>query len=281
MRNRNLWLMASLLTLGCASAPGYRPPQVEVPATFREITDTIIQAPAITKESSTVAALGVADTILARLIKEAVGANLDLRAAEARVRGARSARTEAVLDFAPTITFAGGYTRQRLSGAAFPIGATSFPDQNIWDAGFDASWEIDLFGRVRRNVQAQNAFVAVNQEDMRNIQISLSAEVARAYFELRGAQEQLSVATKNAANQQRTLQVTRQRLEAGRGTAFDTERALAQLGFTQASIPPLEAQVRQAQYQIAVLVGRPPTSLAAELDGAVALPPLPGAISVE
>jgi len=281
MRNRNLWLMASLLTLGCASAPGYRPPQVEVPVAFREITDTIIQAPAITRESPAVAALGVGDTILARLLKEAVGANLDVRAAEARVRGARSARSEAVLDFAPTITFAGGYTRQRLSSAAFPIGATSFPDQNIWDAGFDASWEIDLFGRVRRNVQAQNAFVAVNQQDMRNIQISLSAEVARAYFELRGAQEQLSVATKNAANQQRTLVVTRQRLEAGRGTAFDTERALAQLSFTQASVPTLEAQVRQAQYQIGVLLGRPPAALAAELDGAVALPLLPGAISIE
>src|SRR4051812_16501489 len=281
MRNRNLWLMASLLSLGCASAPGYRPPQVDVPAAFREVADTIIPAPAPVRESPAVAELGVGDTTLARLIKEAVGSNLDVRAAEARVRGARSARTEAVLDFAPTITFAGGYTRQRLSSAAFPIAATAFPDQDIWDAGFDASWELDIFGRVRKNVQAQNAFVAVNQEDMRNIQVSLSAEVARAYFELRGAQEQLSVATKNAANQQRTLEVTRQRLEAGRGTAFDTERAQAQLSFTQASIPTLQAQVRQAQYQIGVLVGRPPGALAAELDGAVALPPLPAAISVE
>src|SRR3954469_17830408 len=281
MRNRNLWAMASLVSLGCASAPGYRAPQVEVPAAFREVTDTVIETPAAESPGSlTVAALEVGDTTLARLIKEAVGANLDVRAAEARVRGARAARTEAALDFAPTITFAGGYTRQRLSSAVFPIGATRFPDQGIWDAGFDASWEVDIFGRVRKNVQAQNAFVAVNQEDMRNIQVSLSAEVARAYFELRGAQEQLSVATKNAANQQRTLEVTRQRLEAGRGTAFDTERALAQLSFTLASVPSLEAQVRQAQYQIGVLVGRPPAALARELDTDVALPKLPDAISI-
>jgi outer membrane protein, multidrug efflux system len=279
---RNLWFLASLASLGCASAPGYRAPQVEVPGAFREITDTIIETPAAEAPGSlTVATLEVGDTTLARLIKEAVGANLDVRAADARVRGARAARIEAALDFAPTVTFAGGFTRQQLSAATFPIAGPAFPDQNIWDAGFDASWELDVFGRVRKTVQAQGAFVEVNQEDLRNIRVSLSAEVARAYFELRGAQEQLSVATKNAANQQRTLEVTRQRLEAGRGTAFDTERAQAQLSFTRASIPTLEAQVRQAQYQIGVLVGRPPAALSRELDAAVALPSLPGAISVE
>jgi outer membrane protein, multidrug efflux system len=279
---RNLWLLVSLASLGCASAPGYRASQVAVPAAFREMTDTIIETP-VTEAPDTlaVADLGVGDTTLARLIKEAVRANLDVRAAEARVRGARSARTEAALDFAPTVTFGGGYTRQRIASASFPVGLGSFPDQDIWDAGFDASWELDLFGRVRRNVQAQGAFVAVNQEDLRNVRISLSAEVARAYFELRGSQEQLSVAAKNAANQRRTLEVTRQRLEAGRGTAFDTERAQAQLSFTLASIPTLEAQVRQAQYQIGVLVGRPPAALAGELDAEAALPALPPSISVE
>src|SRR4051812_40412826 len=195
---RNLWLLSSLVSFGCASAPGYRPPQVEVPAAFREMTDTVIATPTAEAPGSlTVGELGVGDTTLARLIQEAVRANLDVRAAEARVRGARSARTEAALDFAPTVTVAGGYTRQRLAGATFPIGSGVFPDQNIWDAGFDASWELDLFGRVRRNVQAQGAFLAVNQEDLRDVRVSLSAEVARAYFELRGAQEQLSVAAQN------------------------------------------------------------------------------------
>jgi NodT family efflux transporter outer membrane factor (OMF) lipoprotein len=219
------------------------------------------------------------DSTLTRLLKDAVGANLDVRAAEARVRGARAARTEAVLDLAPTVTFAGGYTRQRLSSASFP-GFGTFPDQDIWDAGFDAFWELDLFGRVRRNVQAQGAFVAVTQEDQRDLQISLSAELARAYFELRGAQEQLSVAQRNGDNQRRSLEVTRQRLDAGRGTAFDTERAQAQLSLTLASIPVLESRVRQAQYQIGVLVGRPPAALAAELEPVAPLPALPPAVSV-
>ncbi|HEY8196253.1 MAG TPA: efflux transporter outer membrane subunit [Gemmatimonadales bacterium] len=274
-------IIISLALAGCG-APGYRAPEVPIPAAFRETRDTIVETPAtLSALPDTVSPEDVHDTTLARLLNEAARANLDVRAAEARVRGARAARSEASFDLAPTVTVGGGYTRQQISSAAFPIAGPAFPDQNIWDAGFDASWELDLFGRVRRTVQAQSAFVAVNQEDLRNVRVSLSAEVARAYFELRGAQEQLSVATKNAANQQRTLEVTRQRLEAGRGTAFDTERAQAQLSFTLASIPSLEAQVRQAQYQIGVLVGRPPAALAGELDASVALPVLPAAISVE
>lgn len=274
-------IILSLALAGCATAPGYRAPEVQVPATFREIRDTIIETPASgTAVVDTVAGPDVRDTTLTRLLHEAVRANLDVRAAEARVRGARAARSEAMFDLAPTVTFGAGYTRQRLSSATFPVGFGSFPDQDIWDGGFDASWELDLFGRVRRSVQAQGAFVAVSQEDLRDVQVSLTAELARSYFELRGAQEQLSVAQRNAENQRRTLLVTRQRLDAGRGTAFDTERALAQLSITLASVPALESRVRQAQYQIGVLVGRPPASVAAELDNMVPLPAFPAVVTV-
>jgi NodT family efflux transporter outer membrane factor (OMF) lipoprotein len=218
------------------------------------------------------------DSTLDRLIAEVLRANLDVRAAAARVRGARAARTEAALDFVPTVTVAGGYTRQRLSSSTFPIGFGSFPDQDIWDAGFDASWELDLFGRVRRSVQGQGALVGAASEDLRDFQVSLTSEVARTYFELRGAQERLDVARRNADNQRRTLEVTQQRLDAGRGTAFDTERARTQLGFTLASIPGLEAQVASSQYQIGVLVGRPPAAVAQELNQAAAVPELPASV---
>src|ERR687893_2411350 len=265
-----------LVLAGCATAPGYRAPEVPLPEAFRETRDTIVEI-AIDSAAATRAGSWseLRDTTLTRLMNEVARSNLDVIAAEARVRGARSARTETAFDLAPTVTFAGGYTRQRLAGATFPIGSGTFPDQDIWDGGFDASWELDLFGRVRRNVQAQGAFVGVTQQDLRNIQISLTAELARAYFDLRGAQEQLAVATRNAENQSRTLRLTRERLEAGRGTAFDTERAQAQLSFTLALIPTLEARVRQGQYQIGVLVGRSPSAVAAELDRALPLPNLP------
>ena len=279
-------VLLSLVLAGCAAAPAYRPPEVQLPTAFRETPDSVPQAAIGEAPVSGAAAtdtalpleavwLGLGDTTLTRLMKEAVGANLDVRAAEARVRGARATRTEVALDLAPTVTFGGGYTRRRLSSAAFPISSGTFPDQDIWDGGFDASWELDLFGRVRRNVQAQGAVVAVAREDLRDIQVSLTAEIARAYFDLRGSQEQLSVAQRNAENQQRTLEVTRQRLEAGRGTAFDTERAQAQLSFTLASIPALESRVAQAQYQIGVLIGRSPTVVAGELARAATLPALP------
>jgi outer membrane protein, multidrug efflux system len=276
-----IWSLLALLSAACAGAPSYRASEIPLPRQFRETRDTIVPV----SDTGTVLAdsswRNVGDSTLTRLINEAVRANLDVRAAEARVRGARAARTEAALDFVPTVTFGAGYTRQRLTSASFPIGIGSFPDQSIWDGGFDASWELDLFGRVRRNVQAQGAIVAVNQEDLRNVRVSLTAELARAYFDLRGAQEQLSVARQNAANQQRTFQVTRQRLDAGRGTAFDTERAQAQLSTTLASVPLLEARVRQAQYQIGVLVGRPPAEVAKELDAIAALPALPASVTVE
>ena len=280
MRNAGISLSLALGLAGCATAPAYRAPEVQVPAAFRETRDTVIET-LVTRPAApdTLVWPDLGDSTLTRLLKAAVNANLDVRAAEARVRGARAARTEAALDFAPTVTFAGGYTRQRLSSASFP-GFGAFPDQDIWDGGFDAFWELDLFGRVRRNVQAQGAFVAVTQEDQRDIQVFVAADLARAYFELRGAQEQLSVAQRNGENQRRTLQVTRQRLDAGRGTAFDTERAQAQLSLTLASIPLLESRVRQAQYQIGVLVGRPPAAIAAELEPVAALPALPQAISV-
>jgi NodT family efflux transporter outer membrane factor (OMF) lipoprotein len=182
-----------------------------------------------------------------------------------------------VLDLTPATTVSAGYARQRLSSASFPGATGIFPDQSVWDAGVSASWDLDVFGRIRHTVQAQGAMVGVAQEDLRDVQVTLTAELARAYFELRGAQEQLEVARRNAENQRRTFEVTRQRLEAGRGNPFDTERAQAQLSSTLASIPAREAQVAAAEYRIGALVGRAPTTVARELEqaGIGQLPSLP------
>jgi outer membrane protein, multidrug efflux system len=220
------------------------------------------------------------DTTLTRLIAEVQRANLDVRAAEARVSGARANRVHAALDLAPTARFGAGYSRQRLSSATFPGASGVFPDQSVWDAGFDASWELDVFGRIRRNMQAQGALVEFAQEDRRDVLVSLTAELARAYFELRGAQEQLSVARQNADNQRHTLSITQERLDAGRGSAFDTERARAQLNTTLASIPTREADVAAAQYRVGVLVGRSPVAVARELNDSAGLPALPNVTEI-
>ena len=285
----------AVILAGCG-APGYRPSADTVPpgaarpplppAPPADSAADTTRVPTVPRARAGVTAepndfwRTLGDTTLDRLLAEVARANLDVRSAAARVRGARAARTEAALDFAPTVTVAGSYTRQRISSAAFPIGAGTFPDQDIWDGGFDASWELDLFGRIRRSVQGQSALVGAANEDLRDMRVTLSAELARNYFELRGAQERLAVARRNAENQRRTLEVTQQRLDAGRGTAFDTERARTQLGFTLASIPDLEAQVASAQYQIGVLVGRPPAVVAAELATFVPVPALPANVAV-
>ena len=262
MAKTTRWLLA-LLTL---TAIGLRGPTLHAQAVSPDTTRGFWQ---------------LGDSVLARLVEEALRANQDLRAAEARVRGARASRTLATLDLLPTVTAAGGFVRQRQPGALVPgSGGGRLPDQSIWDAGFDASWEVDLFGRLRHSLKAEAAFTDAAREDLRDLQVILVAELARAYFELRGAQSQLAVARKNADNQQSSLDVTRQRLQAGRGTAFDTERAQAQLSFTLGTIPALEAAIAVAQYRIGVLMGRSPAPLARELAAAVELPALPALDSV-
>src|SRR5207302_6701991 len=184
------------------------------------------------------------------------------------------------LELTPATTVSAGYARQRLSSASFPGASGVFPDQSVWNAGVDASWDLDVFGRIRHAIQAQGALVGVAQEELRDVQVTFTAELARAYFELRGAQEQLLVARQNAENQRRTFDLTRERLEAGRGSSFDTERAQAQLSSTLASIPAREAQVAAAQYRIGTLVGRAPTQAAPRLEQTAALPQLPAATSI-
>jgi outer membrane protein, multidrug efflux system len=288
MRKATIWL--TFLLNACASTAAYRAPEVRIPTAFRERLDSLAPPAEPSPNAVPMAAPDTAlvgeywrelgDTTLVRLLNEALGDNLDVRVAEARIRGARAARLEATLDYVPTVTASAGYTRQRIAGASFPVGGGSFPDQDIWDAGFDAAWEVDLFGRIRRGVQARGALVGAAEEDLRNVRVSLAAELGRVYFELRGAQEQLAVAQRNGENQRRTLELTRERLEGGRGTAFDTERALAQLSITLASIPPLEARVASAQYRLGVLVGRPPAAVAGELDSIAPIPPLPTSVAL-
>ncbi len=301
---------------GCASAPGYRSSAVRPPASFRGTTDSggtgpapyISTAPAPegphsltpspegphpltpspvgrggTKDEPAVSTdywdqLG--DTTLSRLVGEVQRANLDVRAARARVSAARSDRVRSALELTPATTVSAGYARQRLSSASFPGASGVFPDQSVWNAGVDASWDLDVFGRIRHTVQAQGALVGVAEEELRDVQVTFTAELARAYFELRGAQEQLLVARQNADNQRSTFELTRQRLDAGRGSEFDTERAQAQLSSTLASIPAREAQVAAAQYRIGTLVGRSPSEVAREFEQPKQLPPLPEVTSI-
>ncbi len=223
-------------------------------------------------------------TTLPRLIDRTLQRNHDVRAADARVRGARAERLGAALDLAPAVTATGGFTRQRLATRTIPGAAGSLPDQNLWDAGLRLSWEVDVFGRTRGNLRGQAELVDAAAEDRRDVQVLLAAEVADAYFALRGAQHRLAVARRNAENQRGTLDVTVQRLEGGSGTALDTERARAQLSATLAEIPALEAEIDQARSRIGVLAARDASAVAPALEAdapPIALPEAPTVESIE
>ena len=308
MRNRNhlTRAVAGAVTLvfsvvGCVSAP-YRPSGVRVPAEFMTARDSGpalatgdscatmrndssgARPPSLVRVSAAQAPAPIwrelGDSTLLGLIEDAERTNTDARIAASRLRSARAARRLATYDLAPTITGSGSASRQQLSSAQIPGLGRQLPPQEMWDAGFDASWELDLFGRVGRNVAAQSALVSSAEHGLDDVRVSIAAEVARTYFELRGAQRQLAVSQRTVENQRRTLRLTEDRLAAGRGTAFDTERARAALFLTQASIPSLESQIAQRRLRLGVLLGRAPDALPAALLDSGALPRLPDTLRV-
>ena len=196
------------------------------------------------------------DTTLVRLVNETRLANRDIRIASARASSARATRTSAALDLLPVVTTRAGFARQRVASASFPGASSAFPDQNLWDAGLALSWEVDVSGRLRQSLRARGAQAEAAVEDVRDVEVALTAQVASAYLGLRGAQERLAVARRNSENQRRTLEITQRRLEAGRGTQLDTERAKSQLSATLAAIPTLEATIESGRQRLRVLTGR-------------------------
>jgi len=217
------------------------------------------------------------DATLVRLVGETRLANRDIQIASARARSARATQTGAALDLLPVVTTRGGFSRQRIASASFPGASGAFPDQTVWDAGLALSWEVDVTGRLRSSLRGRRALADAATEDVRDVEVELTSQVAGAYLALRGAQERLAVAQRNAENQRRTLEVTERRLEGGRGTQLDTERAKSQLSATLAAIPTLEATIDAARQRIRVLTGRP-RSEALELprcETAVVLPDPP------
>lgn len=225
---------------------------------------------------------GYEDKDLNKLVDLVLKNNLDIKIATSRLIEARAIRTGTTFELFPIVTSEGSYTRQRFSRqTGFGFGTAGGDREfNLFDGGFDATWELDLFGRVRRTREAQTAEVEASLASRRDIIVSLLAETARNYFELRGSQNQLQVAKRNAKNQQETLDLTNALLEGGRGTELDTSRAKAQLNSTLASIPPLEAQIKRTVHRLSVLSGKQPDYLYKDLLEPAPLPELPEFIPV-
>ena len=254
---------------GCAVGPNYVKPATPVAPTFAGASDAVYG----TDEAQGKFWTQFGDATLDQLVDEALVSNHDLRIALGHLVEARALRREAQFDLAPTVTAAGGFTKERFPQVDSPTGAPL--STRFYDAGFDASWELDLFGRVRRNVEAQSAQVQGAAATLRDAQVSVTAEVARTYFELRGQQSELSVAHRNVDNQKETLALTQARLDAGSSTELDTSRAQSQLSATLATIGPLEAGISRSIHRLSVLTGRDPNALTELLQPAHELPELP------
>jgi outer membrane protein, multidrug efflux system len=280
----------SVLLAGCSVGPDYKEPALAVPAAWTEA-----QQKGVDTRPTELARWWTAfdDPLLNSLVERALRSNLDLRIAEARVREARASRAVVASGAWPTVDTSGSYTRSRASENALSIpsqsgggggtsaGGSGFKlERNLFNVGFDANWEIDVFGGVRRSVEAADATIEATEYSRRDVLVSLLGEVARNYIDLRGAQRRLAVARANLKTQQDSLDLTRVRFDAGLASDLDVARAEAQLNTTASQIPTLESVLKGAAYSLDLLLGLSPGALWQELEKEIAIPLLPAEVLV-
>lgn len=272
MRNTTFGGTILVILTGCAVGPDYHRPPTPVDTHYTNAREPGFAEDATLERYWT----SFGDPLLDSLVDEAIVHNKDLAAVAANLRAARAARRLAGFDQFPTAIFSAGYTHNLFAEQQLPGVDQHDREFDTADAGFDALWELDLFGRVRRNVEAARADVGVASATLQDARVSVIAEVARDYFVLRGLQDQLALTARNADNQLSTLNLTRVRLEAGRGNELDTARAEAQWRTTLASIPTLQAATVTTMYRLSVLTGRQPAALNERLkpQPSPSLPPL-------
>ena len=284
-----------LAAAGCAVGPDFKQPATKTPAAWsgldvfgRQQTSTAVAGSAALAAWWSI----FNDPALTGLVEKALAANLDLKIAEARVRQARASWGTAFAGLWPSVNSSSSYTRSHESPSS-TAGATtgssgsgttgSKPHEirtDLFQAGLDAAWELDIFGGTRRNVEAADADLQAAEENRRSVLVSLAAEVGTTYISLRGYQQQLVIARKNLESQLHSAGITRKRYEAGLANALDTANAEALAASTQSTIPILESAERQAIYSLSVLLAREPAALQAELAPEAPIPQVPQQVAV-
>jgi len=262
------------LLQGCTVGPDYRRPAVGGAAAGWSAATALDTAPA---EVAPWQALG--DPVLTQLIEAAVAHNLDLREAEANLRAARAQRDAAAGSRLPELNALGSATEQQISdNGELPV--NEIPHFNrrfsLYDVGFDASWEIDLWGGTRRTVEAAQRRAEAAAERQQDALLRVVAEVVRIYAELRGSQANLAAALEDAEAQNGVAGLVHQRFVAGEASNLDDARADSQAHNTAAAVAGIDASVHAAANELALLTGRPPETLA-DLATAVGQIPIPPA----
>ena len=283
-RTRSIrWRAAALACFGwtlaaCAVGPNYETPETEVPDRWhQELMRGLAPGPGSLETWWTF----LDDPILASLIQRAGEGNLDLADALARVDEGRARRGIARGDFFPDTDGTGSYSRSRLSNEIVDFAP---PPQNrvenFWSVGLDASWEIDVFGRIRRSVESADADLQASIEDYRDVLVALYADVGINYVELRATQQRLRFALQNVSTQRGTLSLTRDRNRAGLVGDLDVRQAEQNLASTESFVPSLRQRIVEVINRLGVLLGVPPSTLHAELAEPTAIPGPPQEILV-
>ncbi len=268
--------LAVVILSGCAAVgPDYVKPQTPVSAAWnnRLKGDAASGKP----ERQPLAAWWAVfkDSELTGLVEQAVAGSLDLRKARAKLREARAKRGAAQTELYPALDASGSAARSRTSGDT-GTGTTGA----LYTAGLDASWELDIFGGVRRSVEAAEADLQASQEDLRDVLVSLLAEVALNYADLRTYQTRLDAAEANLKSQDETCRLTLWRFQAGLSDELAAQQARYNLENTRSKIPTLRAGVEEAKNRLAVLLGKQPGALHGMLKDHKPIPAVPLKVAV-
>jgi NodT family efflux transporter outer membrane factor (OMF) lipoprotein len=275
-------MLSVLLLIGCTVGPNYKRPQVSVPNewTVAPARGTSTKQPETDEWWSL-----FQDPEINSLIERAVGRNLDLKLALERVQEARAARGIARSGFFPTLDadvsatrLRGGFNQGVIRVVPSSNNANGSPslisafETNEFQGSLSLSWELDVFGGIRRAVEAATADVVAAEDNRRDLLVILLGDVGRAYAQLRGFQRQLEIANKNIETQQDTLELTATRAKAGLATELDVSRAAAQVESTKAVVPTLLSGIDVSIHRLSVLLGEEPGALRSELQKASPIP---------
>jgi len=266
-----LFLLAGLA--GCMVGPDYREPVPVVSNRWQTERDPAAGLKPIDPETLKTWWQSFGDARLDRLMNQALSGNLDVKMALARIDQARAQRRGTRAELFPEVNASANAGRFDNPLPGIVPTSTRF---NLFELGFDAFWEVDLFGRLRRRVEAASADLDAAVEDYGQTLVTLTADLARAYVEYRSLQEQLRITRSNLDTQQHTLRLTERLFEVGSGTRHDVVRARAQTETTAAQIPSLKAELMATLRQMEVLVGKQPGALTLDLEEPSPVPIAPG-----
>jgi NodT family efflux transporter outer membrane factor (OMF) lipoprotein len=220
------------------------------------------------------------DTNLDSFMATAVRSNLTLMAAESHVRESRAERDVVGGSLWPSVGSSASYSRNRLGPPGFPPFPFLPRNHSYYQAGFDATWELDVFGGIRRRIESADAEIQVAENDQRGVLISLLAEVARDYIGARGYQQRLAITRDNIRAQQDVLDLTSNRFQSGLSSDLDVQQATAILTSTEAQVPSLETGFRQNVYALSVLLAQPPGASLDDMSVAKPIPMTPPMVPV-